>query len=271
MNVLTAQRITSAGRRGSSRPLIVDTTDGPRLVKLRGAAQGTAPLVAEIIVGALADALGLAVPARSLVELPAEIETADWDDELDDLLEASVGLNLGFDFLQGAGEFAPADVERVARETRAQILWLDRLATNPDRTARNANLLWWRNQLWLIDHGAALGFHYAWSRASESMPREPGWMPEAHLFEASVSSDELRRVDAELAPKLTRDVLAASVAEIPDSFLDPLVERGSTERRRSAYTAFLWKRLRAPRAFLASRELPPDRPRGERPSWLTRR
>lgn len=271
MKLLLARRVLSARRRGSSRPLIVETSDGARLVKLRGAAQGTAPLVAEVIVGELASAAGLAVPARSLIELPPEIETADWDDELADLLAASVGINLGFEFLDGAREFASADVERVTPTTRAEVLWLDRLVTNPDRTIRNPNLLWLADRLWLIDHGAALGFQYAWSRVAESTPREAGWTPAAHLFEAVVSSDELRAVDAMLAPRLTREVLMEAVAQVPQSFLEPLVEGQSIGRRRAAYAAFLWKRLREPRPFLETRALPPDRPRGARPAWLGRR
>src|SRR4051794_32167078 len=104
METLRAERITMAGRRGSSRPIVADTRAGERIVKLRGAGQGTGALVAEVIVAELAEALGLLVPPRSLVILPEQIETADWDDELDDLLEASVGVNLGFDFLRGAAD-----------------------------------------------------------------------------------------------------------------------------------------------------------------------
>lgn len=280
MDVLSAERISAAGRRGSSRPLIVETDAGTRIVKLRGAAQGTGPLVAEIIVGELADALGLAVPPRSLIELPAEIETADWDDELADLLAASVGLNLGFDFLAGAREFVPPDAQRVAPETRAAILWLDRLVLNPDRTANNPNLLWWADQLWLIDHGAALGFQYDWQRVLEQSPREARLPPEAHLFESLVPPDDLRYVDEELASRLTRGVIDAAVAGVPDSFLLPLVDVGSVQptelasriaRRRAAYAAFLWKRVQPSRPFLDPRPLPAERPRPGRPPWLTGR
>jgi hypothetical protein len=280
VDVLSAGRISAAGRRGSSRPLIVETDAGTRIVKLRGAAQGTGLLVAEIIVGELADALGLAVPPRSLIELPAEIETADWDDELADLLAASVGLNLGFDFLAGAREFVPPDAQRVAPETRAAILWLDRLVLNPDRTARNPNLLWWADQLWLIDHGAALGFQYDWQRVLEQSPREARLPPEAHLFESVVPPDDLRYVDDELAARLTRKVIDAAVAGVPDSFLLPLVHVGSVQptelasriaRRRAAYAAFLWKRVQPERPFLDARPLPAERPRPGRPPWLTGR
>jgi hypothetical protein len=280
VDVLIAERVSAAGRRGSSRPLVVETGAGVRIVKLRGAAQGTAPLVAEIIVAELAEAIGLAVPPRSLVELPAEVETADWDDELADLLHASVGLNLGFDFLAGAREFAAADVERVSPATRAAILWLDRLVLNPDRTARNPNLLWWADQFWLIDHGAALGFQYDWRRVLEQSPREARLPPEAHLFESVVPSKDLRTADEALASRLTRDVIDAAVAAVPESFLLPLVDTGSTEpteiasrvgRRRTAYAAFLWKRLKPSRPFLDARPLPAERPRSSRPPWLTGR
>jgi hypothetical protein len=270
VDVLSAERISASGRRGSSRPLIVETESGARIVKLRGAAQGTGPLVAEIIVAELAEAIGLAVPPRSLVTMPDEIETADWDDELGDLLVASVGLNLGFDFLPGARELVPSDVGRVAPETRAAILWLDRLVLNPDRTASNPNVLWWADHLWLIDHGAALGFQYDWHGVREQSPREARLPRPAHLFEAVVPPDDLRSVDDELASRLTRDVVDAAVAAVPDSFLLPLVHAGpadsgdvasSIARRRAAYGAFLWKRVRAPRPFLEWRPVPPDRPR----------
>ena len=252
--------------------MIVDTRAGARIVKLRGAAQGTAPLVAEVIVAELAEAAGLLVPPRSVVEIPAEIEAADWDDELADLLAASAGLNLGFDFLDGARELDAAEVARVEPETRAAILWLDRLVLNPDRTARNPNLLWWSDQLWLIDHGAALGFQYDWGRVSEDSPRQPGLGPEAHLFESVRSTDELLAADATLAPKLTRETVDQAVHAVPDSFLLPLVGDASlVARRRAAYEAYLWQRLRAPRPFLEGRDLPTGRPCGRRPPWLERR
>jgi HipA-like protein len=260
VSAIVAERISAAGRRGSSRPVVVETSAGARLVKLRGAAQGTGPLVAEIVVAELAEAIGLSVPPRSLITLPAGIKTADWDDELDDLLAASVGVNLGFDFLPGARELAAGDVERVAPADQAAILWLDRLVMNPDRTARNPNLLWWSGHLWLIDHGASLGFQYTWERVTESSPREPRLMPDAHLFDAAVPQDDLRAADETLAKHLTRDVLEAAVAAVPESFLRPLLgiaedaEPGSrSARRRAAYVAFLWKRLKAPRPFLEAR------------------
>lgn len=251
VDVLSALRITAAGRRGSSRPLIVETEAGARIVKVRGAAQGTGPLVAEVIVGELAD-----------------------------LLTASVGLNLGFDFLAGARGFAPGDVDRVAPEMRATILWLDRLVLNPDRTARNPNLLWWADHLWLIDHGASLGFQYDWRGVLEQTPREARLQPEAHLFESVVPPDDLRLADEAFGPRLTRGVIDAAVAAVPERFLLPLVDGGSSDpteiasriaRRRAAYAAFLWKRIHPSRPFIDARSLPAERPRQPRPPWLTGR
>jgi hypothetical protein len=214
------------------------------------------------------------VPARSLVELPAEVETADWDDELADLLAASVGINLGFDLLAGARDVTAAEAARADPSWQARVMWLDRFVLNPDRTMGNPNLLAWSGRLWLIDHGAALGFHYDWRRVSEDAPRAAGLPPEAHLFESRVDADLLREADAELAPRLTRDVLHGAVAAVPDTFLQPLVPDAprARERRRAAYIAFLWKRLRPPRPFLEVRPLPPQRPaRGRRPPWLVGR
>jgi hypothetical protein len=235
--------------------VIVETQAGARLVKLRGAAQGTGPLIAEIIVGELAESIGLLVPGRSLVTLPAEIETADWDDELADLLAASVGVNLGFDYLEGAHEVSLAEIHDIPVAMQARILWLDRLILNPDRTARNPHLLQWGGRLWLVDHGASLGFQYLWERLTEELPREAGWMPDPHLFESSVSESALRQADVELGQLLTRSVIERAVAQVPDDFL-ALHDAEQRRRRRAVYAAYIWKRLQPPRPFLDVRERP---------------
>jgi hypothetical protein len=257
VRVLVANRITAGGRRASSRPLVVETSQGLLLVKLRGAAQGTGPLVAEIVVAELAERLGIPVPPRSLIELPAKLETADWDDELEDLLTASVGLNLGFEFFVNARDATAADVARLDRTFRTVVLWLDRFVMNPDRTRRNPNLLCSPDRVWLIDHGASLRFQYSWDRVSEKSPRDAGLAREPHLFETSVP--QLTEVDNQLASRLSRHALEQAVAAVPDSFLLPMLDaRGiavtgleeSLRRRRAAYVAFLWKRLKHPRPFL---------------------
>jgi hypothetical protein len=271
VNELTALRAVEGGRRGSSRPIVVETEAGVRLVKLRGAAQGTGPLVAEIIVGELAEALGLSVPARSLVVLGADVEVPERDAELRDLMAASVGVNLGFAYLAGARELIPTQIADVRSDDRAAILWLDRFVMNPDRTARNTNLLWWENRLWLIDHGAALGFQYDWPSVSESSTRSHSIEVDPHLFSTVVAPDEMREWDDVFAARITRDVLDAAVAEVPAAFLES-GEADALRRRRAAYSAFLWKRLKLPRTFADLSIAPPPRaPRIGPPSWLTRK
>lgn len=271
MNVLTAVRAVEGGRRGSSRPIVVETREGLCLVKLRGAAQGTGPLVAEIIVAELAEALGLLVPRRLLVQLGADIESPERDAELRDLMAASVGLNLGFSYLAGARELLPTEIQNVSADDRAAILWLDRFVMNPDRTARNTNLLWWDNRLWLIDHGASLGFQYDWPSVSESSTRNQSVEMDPHLFSTAVSADAMLEWDDVFASRLTRDVLEAAVGEVPDSFLEA-GEPDVLRRRRAAYSAFLWKRLKPPRAFADLAVAPVSRPpRAGPPDWLRRR
>jgi hypothetical protein len=276
---LLALRAVEGGRRGSSRPIVVETEAGPCLVKLRGAAQGTGPLVAEIIVGAIAEALGLSVPARQLVHLNADIDVPERDAELRDLMAASVGLNLGFAYLAGARDLLPSEIEAVPLDDRTAILWLDRFVMNPDRTARNSNLLWWEKGLWLIDHGAALGFQYDWSAVTETSTRRQSAELEAHLFASAVPDETMREWDDVFATRITRALLEAIVDDVPATFLVPLLvsgdaasENDALRRRRAAYVAFLWKRLKAPRSF-ADPQVVPDRRtiRSGPPSWLRRR
>ena len=272
MQRLRALKVVSGHRRGSSRPVVVDTEAGLRFVKLRGAAQGTGPLVAEVIVGALADAIGLSVPARTLVSLDPEIPVDEGDDELTDLLDASVGENLGFGYLADARELTRAEVESISADDRAAILWLDRLVLNPDRTQRNPNLVWSEGRVWLIDHGAALRFQYDWSSVTEDAPRRAGVEIEPHLFASSVTAIDLATWDEIFAARLTPDVLEAAVAAVPDSFLAPFVPREPLPRRRAAYVDFLSRRLVAPRPFLEMETPAPEsRTRGRRPDWMTRR
>lgn len=262
--ILPILRILDAQRRGSSRPLLVETSAGPQMVKLRGAAQGNGPLVAEIVVAELAAALDLAVPARTLLTLAADTPTNDREDELADLLVASVGTNLGFAWMDGAREATADELGRMPDEAKAAILWLDRFTHNPDRTARNPNLLWWNERAWLIDHGAAMRFQYDWSRVTEDTPREAGTVFEAHLFEAMASAPEWTAHEKACAARITREVLAAAVARVPDEFL-------RLERER--YVAYLWKRVSAPRAFAHAGPSPiaPPGARGVPPAWLARR
>ena len=272
MQILSARRILSADRRGSSWPVIAETDDGPRFTKLRGAGQGTGALVAEIVVAALAEHLGLNVPARSLVRIEGGIESLDRDGELRALLDSSAGLNLGFAYLDDARVVDPTRLDAVNRDDSAAIVWLDGLAMNPDRTARNPNLVWWHDRLWLVDHGAALGFQYQWSAVTESATVGPSPGSEPHLLLDRVAN--LAEWDEIFAARITRDVVEDAVAQVPDDFLVPLLESPTAEalrRRRAAYAAFLWKRLKPPRDWVGA--APPGQPAARRgpPSWLTKR
>jgi hypothetical protein len=238
--------VLRADRGGSSWPVLIETDGGIFYTKLRGAAQAPATLVAEIIVGELADALSSSVPARVLVDVPAHLQSDDRHGELAQLLEFSVGLNLGFECLPDARDFRPMDVSRVDPDLASRIVWLDGLVQNPDRTPKNANLVWSQNRLWLIDHGASLGFHHRWSNVTEDSPRARGWSLSNHVLGSRAT--EMAGVDAALARLLDRTALESAVGAVPVDYLS--MNGVDTHRRRAAYSAFLWKRLKEPRPFL---------------------
>lgn len=252
MQTLHADEVLATQQRGSSRPLLIATEHGPHFVKLRGAAQGPAALVAEVLVAELAEALGLHVPERVLVVFDEHTRCAHRDPELLDLVSASQGVNLGMRWLDGARDLQAAEMAALPEAFACRVLWLDALVQNRDRTPRNPNLMTRAGRLWLIDHGAALPFQYHWRGVTESSPRR-SYALAAHVFASWVT--RLPEWDARLAANLTRDVLLRAVEQIPVSFLQPLLsppaDARALMRRRQAYAAFLWKRLRAPRPFLA--------------------
>jgi len=256
--------VLAGPRRGSSWPVIVETTEGPLFVKLRGAAQGTAALVAEVVVAELADALGLPVPRRTFVVLGEDLESDDRDGELLDLLARSRGVNLGFRVLDDPRDLRREEAEALPDAFACAVLWMDALVLNRDRNARNPNVVLSAGRPWLIDHGAALPFQHDWSAVTEDSPRTASYPVEDHLFGGRAAA--LAAWDGRLAAKLPREVLGRAVAAVPDELLRPLVPPGSSdaviERRRLAYAAFLWKRLRSPRPFLAApvarRSVPDD-------------
>jgi hypothetical protein len=249
MQRVQARKVLSAFRQGSSWPVIVDAGARRVFTKLHATAHGTAPLVAEIVVGELADALGIATPARCLVEMAPGIESVDPHQELLDLLKRSHGLNLGFEVLEGYRDVKVADARQIRPTQAAPIIWLDALVENPDRTEQNPNLMIKAGHVSLIDNGAALMFQYDWQHVTEQSPRQPGSFVDQHLLR--VSALELSDCDAELAPKVTRELLEHALAIVPDEFMLPLAAPSTDATRlRAAYVAFLWKRLRAPRPFV---------------------
>jgi hypothetical protein len=221
--------------------------------KFRGAGQGLGVLVAEVIVGELARTLGIRTPDLVGVDLAEPIARYEADEEVQDLLKASLGLNLGVDFLPGSFGFDPS--VPVDPGTAARILWLDAFVANVDRSWRNPNLLVWHGNVWAIDHGASLYFHHSWNGIlTDPAPlpvqrwAEQPWSADDHVLRAHV--DEVAGVADELAESVTDDVIERVTALVPDEWLvGPVPPAGL----RSAYRAFLRARLDGSRPWLPKR------------------
>jgi hypothetical protein len=242
---VTAVRYVTPLREGGSLPGIVEADDlGTYVVKFRGAGQGPKALVAEIIVGELARRLGLPVPELALVEFGAVLGRAEPDPEVQELLLASAGLNLGMDFLPGSLGFDPR-VHRPGAELASRVLWLDALVENVDRTWRNPNLLMWHGGLWLIDHGASLYFHHNWARAANAVLRP--FKADDHAL--ATHATQVPEAHDKLAPQITAALLTEVLALVPDGWLtDPVFD--SADAARAAYTEHLLARVAAPGAWL---------------------
>lgn len=253
-----AARYVTPLREGGSLPAVVESTSGELWVaKFRGAGQGPRALVAEILVAGLAAVLDLPVPELGLVLLDEAFGRGERDPEIQDVLRASHGVNVGLRYLDGAFNLAPAAVpEAVDEDFATRLVWLDALATNPDRTPRNPNLLLWAGRPWLIDHGAALFDHHNWSRVDAARTRRPFDGIREHVLLARAG--DVEAADGPLAERLVGDVLRDVVAAVPDELLtdphrpDPLEGRPDEGRRR--YVRYLTERLAPPRAFAAEAE-----------------
>jgi hypothetical protein len=187
---------------------------GTYVVKFRGAGQGRKALVAEVICARLARELGLPVPELVTVEVGAALAAGEPDEEVQALLRASAGQNLGVDFLPGALDFDAAAFG-VDREFAGQVLWFDALINNVDRSWRNPNLLFWHGRPYLIDHGSALTFHHTWTSPAASAQR--AYDAADHVLIGS--APDVEAADAALAPRVTDDLVAAGCADVPDEWL----------------------------------------------------
>jgi hypothetical protein len=243
---LRATRYVAPLREGGSLPGLVEAEDdGLYVAKFRGAGQGPGALVAEIVGGEMARALGLPVPVLVGLEIDADLGLAEPDPEIQDLIRASVGLNLGVDFLPGALPFTPAAADGLDPAFAADVVWLDALITNVDRTPRNPNLLVWHGQTWLIDHGAAL-FRQHGTRPLSETATTPFPMVAEHVL--LPFAEPLERADARLAERALAAVDEV-VAQVPGAWLG---EDG--DERRAQLSGFLRERLAAPRTFVAEAE-----------------
>jgi hypothetical protein len=249
----TATRYVQPLREGGSLPAIVDTDGGLFVAKFRGAGQGAKALVAELIVGLIAQALELPVPELALIDVSPLFGRSEPDPEIQDLLRASHGTNVGLRYLEGAFNLAlPAAPELIDPDFAARLVWLDAFTTNPDRTARNPNLLLWERRPWLIDHGAALYAHHDWSRVDAARTRSRFPMIQDHVL-LTVSGD-LEAADAFAAERLTEAGIEEVLREVPDELLMDAVggqDFASAEAARERYAVYLGERLRAPRDFVA--------------------
>ena len=227
-------------REGGSLPAIVEADDGFMYVlKFRGAGQGVKALIAELIGGEVARTLGLRVPEIVFANIDSAFGRTEPDEEIQDLLKASVGLNLALHYLSGAISFDPT-VTTVDQTLASQIVWLDCLLTNMDRTVRNTNMLWWHKELWLIDHGACLYFHHNPQNWQEQALR-PFTLVKDHVL--LPQAKKLDEVDAAFRAILTNEKIQAIVNLIPEEWLATDTNFKTITEHRQMYSRFLETRL----------------------------
>ncbi|MFI1504192.1 HipA family kinase [Streptomyces sp. NPDC020597] len=277
-----AVRYVNPLRSGGSVPGVVEADDlGVYVVKFTGSAQGRKALVAEVIVGELARALGLRFPELVLVHFDPALGAHEPHQEVRDLLDASHGVNLGMDLLPGAKDFTPQVAESFAVDPleAGRIVWLDALTVNVDRTVHSSNLMVWPTsgtvppRLWLIDHGAALVFHHRWDASAPERAYDFRHHALGHY------APDTRAADAELAPRVTEELLRTVVAEVPDAWLDGEAGFATPDAVREAYVRYLYARVKASAAWLptgfptreeraAEEARRAEKTRQGRPSWL---
>ncbi|WP_435283907.1 HipA family kinase [Streptomyces koelreuteriae] len=282
LSEVTATRYIAPLRSGGSVPGVVEADDlGTYVVKFTGSAQGRKALVAEVIVGELARALGLRFPELVLVRFDPAIADAEPHQEVRELHAASAGVNLGMDYLPGARDFTP----EIARDfpvdplEAGRIVWLDALTVNVDRTVHSSNLMVWPTlgvappRLWLIDHGAALVFHHRWDGADPAKAYDFRHHALGHY------GPDVRAADAELAPRVTEELLRGILAEVPDAWLADEPGFATPDEAREAYVTYLHARVRSseawlPTGFPSREELAAEeadraaRTQQGRPAWL---
>ena len=227
-------------REGGSLPAITEADDGFLYVlKFRGAGQGVKALIAELLGGEIARALGLHIPEIVFAHLDETFGRTEPDEEIQDLLKASTGLNLALHYLSGSVTFDPV-VTAIEHQLASKIVWLDCLLMNVDRTARNTNMLLWHKELWLIDHGAALYFHHSWDNWQAQALR-PFELVKDHVLVARAT--ELDTVDKQFRSILTDQVINTIVALIPAEWLVTGSPFATTDEHRKAYAGFLTTRI----------------------------
>lgn len=249
MRSIEITRYVTPLREGGSLPAIVEADDdGLYVLKFRAAGHGAKALVAELVAGEIARALGLPVPEIVLATLDADLARTEPDPEIHALIYDSAGLNLALDYLPGAVSYDPA-IHAAPSELAARIVWFDAYVTNVDRTARNTNLLIWHRAIWLIDHGSTLYFHHSpnWEAEPERARNAFEKIAEHVLLRRA---RDLERIDEMMAAALTPSLIDGVLALVPDDWLANGTGGGRAEGVRASYRRYLLDRLAAPRGFV---------------------
>jgi hypothetical protein len=234
-------------REGGSLPAIAEADDGfLYVIKFRGAGQGTKALIADLIGAEIARLAGLKVPELVFAELDEAFGRTEPDEEIQDLLRASEGLNLGVHFLSGAISYDPA-VNKIDPVLASKIVWLDAFLMNVDRTPKNTNMLMWQKELWLIDHGAALFFHHTWHNWEEQSVK-PFVQIKDHVLLPQATA--LEKIDVVMKQLITPEKIQMITAAIPDSWFTNDNGTETAEEKREVYNKFLISRHNASGIFL---------------------
>ena len=251
LRTVAVTRYITPLREGGSLPALAEADDGFHYVlKFRGTGHGPKALISELIGGEVARALGLHVPELVFAELDEAFGRTEGDEEIQDLLKGSQGLNLALHFLSGAITFDPA-VTTVESKLASQIVWLDAFLTNIDRTVKNTNMLIWRKELWLIDHGSCLYFQHSWTRWKE---HATGPFPLIKDHVLLPQATQLLKVDVEFKQRLTPALLRNIVSLVPDAWLKWDGVEDSPEELRTVYLEFLTLRLTHSNDFINEAE-----------------
>jgi hypothetical protein len=236
LRTVNTMRYITPLREGGSLPALAEADDGFKYVlKFRGAGHGPKALIAELIGGEIARLLGFRVPELVFINLDEAFGRSEGDEEIQDLMKASQGLNLALHFLSGAITFDPVAVN-IDEETASRLVWLDAFITNIDRTVKNTNLLMWNRDLWLIDHGGALYFHHSWDTWEKHMESPFAFIKEHVLIR---KAKHMERVNEQFKEILTDYKLKEVVALIPDTWLEWQDVELNPDEIRDVYTQFL--------------------------------
>ena len=247
LRTVNATRYITPLREGGSLPALAEADDDFKyVVKFRGSGHGTKMLISELIGGVVAKLLKLRIPELVFVELDKDFGQTEGDEEIQDLLQGSQGLNLGLHFLSGALTYDPVTT-KVDGRTASLIVWMDAFLTNVDRTVKNTNLLMWHKELWLIDHGATLYFHHSWTNHMKQA-LTPFPLIKDHVL--LPFADQLEEVNAECKQILTNEVLREITNMIPDSWANWTEDGDTPDSIRVVYYQFLSERLKHSENFL---------------------